>query len=165
MPKRLILFRHGKSDWQAEFSNDHQRPLAKRGIKAAKVMGKHLAAAAQLPDSVLTSSALRARTTVELAAQAGNWSCPIRVTDALYEATPNQVLATIHQEPEQMQTLLLAGHEPTWSMLTSLLMGGGHLRFPTAAMARLDFEIDTWEQVTYGQGTLVWLLQPKFFSG
>ena len=163
MAKQLILFRHGKSDWKADFEHDHQRPLAQRGIKAAKIMGQLLAAAGQEPDAVLTSSALRAQSTVELAAQAGGWLCPIRVTDNLYETTPAQVLHDINQESQTTQTLLLAGHEPTWSTLMTLLIGGGQLRFPTAAMARIDFEVKAWQQVTYGQGRLIWLLQPKLF--
>jgi phosphohistidine phosphatase len=163
MARQLILFRHGKSDWEAGCELDHQRPLAKRGIKAAKVMGKLLSAAGQVPDAVLTSSALRARSTVDLAAQAGSWTCPIRITDSLYAAEPKQVLCEIQQEPDTTQTLLLAGHEPTWSMLTALLIGGGQMRFPTAALARIDFEVNAWQQVAFGQGYLIWLLQPKLF--
>lgn len=163
MARQLILFRHGKSDWGAGCDLDHQRPLAKRGIKAAKVMGKLLAAIGQVPDAVLTSSALRARSTVELAAQAGRWTCPIRITDSLYDAEPKQVLSEIQLEPDETQTLLLTGHEPTWSILTTLLIGGGQICFPTAALARIDFEVNAWQQVAYGQGYLIWLLQPKLF--
>ncbi len=67
--KTLIFFRHGKSDWDAEYHGDHNRPVAKRGRKAAKLMGRFLASTGQVPDSVVTSSALRARSTFELAAQ------------------------------------------------------------------------------------------------
>lgn len=164
MEKRLILFRHGKSDWETNAATDHARPLAKRGIKAARTMGTVLATAGQLPQQVVTSSAVRARTTVELAAIAGQWQCPVRVTDDLYEASCEQVLDVIHQIPEAIGTLLLAGHEPTWSQLTARLVGGGLVRVPTAAMVRIDFEAGGWSQVTWGSGQLIWLLQPKFFT-
>ena len=143
---------------------NHQRPLAKRGIKAATVMGRLLAAAEQNPDRVISSSAVRAHETVKLAAKEGNWDCPIEIANALYEATPAQVLATIHHVPNETETLLLAGHEPTWSTLTSLLIGGGQIRFPTAAMARIDFDLASWKQLEYGKGRLIWLLQPRFFT-
>ena len=164
MGKRLILLRHGKSDWKADFQNDHARPLAKRGIKAAKTMGKLLATAEQVPDTVITSSAVRAHSTVKLAVQSGKWGCPIQVTDALYGADAATVLAVIQQVPDSIQTLLLAGHEPTWSHLTLRLMGGGQIHFPTATMVRLDFDVDSWTQVAYGQGTLIWLLPPRLFT-
>lgn len=164
MEKHLILFRHGKSDWATAFQSDHERPVAKRGIKAAKTMGKLLATAGQVPDAVVTSSAVRAKTTAALAAEAGGWNCPLRVTDQLYEATSEQVLDVIQQEPDTTTTLMLVGHEPTWSMLTSALIGGGQVIFPTAAMVRIDFELERWEQVGFGRGQLAWLLIPKFFT-
>lgn len=162
--KTLILFRHAKSDWDADTGRDRDRPLSSRGMRAARVMGRFLSLAAQLPDSVVTSSALRARTTVELAAEAGAWKCPIRVNDALYEATPFKILEEIRREPEPSATLLLGGHEPTWSELGSLLVGGGTLMIPTATMVRIDFGLDTWASIAYGEGALVWLVPPRLFT-
>ena len=40
--KSILLFRHGKSDWNANYEKDHDRPLSKRGIIAAKTMGIYL---------------------------------------------------------------------------------------------------------------------------
>jgi phosphohistidine phosphatase len=164
MAKQLILFRHGKSDWDASFSRDHERPVAERGIKAAKAMGKFLAAAGAVPDSVVTSSAVRARTTVELAIEAGQWVCPVRVTDTLYEADVQQVLTVIHQEPNDRDSLMLVGHQPTWSDTVSYLVGGGSVQVPTAAMVCLEFEVASWNQVDYGRGVLQWLLPPKLLT-
>ena len=164
MTKRLILFRHGKSDWDTPFGTDHERPVAKRGVKAAKAMGQFLAKAGQLPDAIVTSSAVRAQTTVEIAMEAGRWRCPCQVTDDLYEATSQQVLGVIQQQADTAQTLLLAGHEPTWSTLTAHLMGGGQVNVPTAAMVCLEFEVDRWEQVEFGLGYLAWLVPPKLFT-
>ena len=164
MEKSLILFRHGKSDWAAAFQSDHERPVAKRGIKAAKTMGKLLAAAGQVPAAIVTSSALRARTTAELAAEAGSWNCPMRITDELYESTPERVLEVIRQEPDTTNTLMLVGHEPTWSGLTGRLTGGSQVVFPTAAMVRIDFDLSGWDQIAFGRGQLVWLLPPKLFT-
>lgn len=164
MEKRLILFRHGKSDWAAPFERDHDRPVAPRGIKAAQQMGRLLAAAGQVPDRVVTSSALRAKTTASLAAAAGGWGCPIDVTDALYEATPAVVMQLIQQQSDSVASLMLVGHEPTWSQLTGLL-AGGPVVFPTAAMVRIDFELASWADLSAGQGQLIWLLPPKLLTG
>ena len=38
--KTLLFFRHGKSNWDADYDVDHNRPLAKRGRKAARAMGR-----------------------------------------------------------------------------------------------------------------------------
>lgn len=165
MEKRLILFRHGKSDWAAPFERDHDRPVAPRGIKAAQQMGRLLAAAGQVPDRVITSSALRAKTTASLAAAAGGWGCPIAITDALYEATPAAVIQLLQQQPEDIASLMLVGHEPTWSQLTGVLTGGCQVVFPTAAMVRIDFELASWRDLPVAQGQLIWLLPPKLLTG
>jgi phosphohistidine phosphatase len=162
--KTLILFRHAKAGWDLESGDDHERPVADRGQKAARTMGRFLSQAQQVPDAVITSSAVRARTTVELAAAAGDWKCPVRVTRALYEATPFAVLEEVRAEPPERTSLLLAGHEPTWSELVSLLIGGGTLGMPTACMARIDFGVECWKAIDYGIGNLAWLLPAKVFT-
>ena len=162
--KTLILFRHGKSDWDPETRGDHERPLAKRGVAAARAMGRLLSLAGEAPDSIVTSSATRARTSVELAREAGQWEAPVRVTRSLYEATPHLVMEELKAEPDSTSALLMAGHQPTWSELTSLLISGGVVPFPTAGMARIDLHIGSWKDDARGAGELVWFMRPKFFT-
>jgi phosphohistidine phosphatase len=59
---------------------------------------------------------------------------------------------------------MLVGHEPTWSELTTFLIGGGHLRVPTAALVCIEFDVASWQQVTAGGGMLLWLLPPKLMK-
>ncbi|QQE67279.1 histidine phosphatase family protein [Leptolyngbya sp. BL0902] len=164
MTKHLILFRHGKSDWEASFNRDHDRPVAERGQRAANAMGRWLAAVNRVPDLAITSSAVRAKTTLELAMAAGQWACPAQITNDLYEATVPTVIGVIQQQPDTYHSLMLVGHEPTWSDTLTYLMGGGAVRVPTAAMACLEFEVDHWAQVAQGRGTLLWLMLPKLLN-
>lgn len=162
--KTLLLFRHAKSDWEAGFELDHDRPLNKRGKRDAKRMGQYLAAVGSLPGRVVSSSAVRATKTVELAAAAGDWSCHIAIEDGLYEADPRRILAVIQEQPDASDTLLLAGHEPAFSETASLLIGGGSLRLPTAAIACIEFEVERWADVRAAGGTLAWLITPKMLG-
>ncbi len=162
--KTVILFRHAKSDWGAEFDADHERPLNERGERAARLMGRFLADSGAVPDRVISSSAIRARTTVELATAAGGWGCPVEVTHDLYETSPDQVLARLRAEDDAAENLLLAGHEPAWSTLAGQLIGRAHIRMPTAAMACVDFERSRWARIDYGAGTLRWLVTPKLLK-
>ena len=163
--KTILLFRHGKSDWDADYGADHNRPLAKRGEKSASLMGRYLASLDQLPDRVICSSALRAKETVRLAAKAGKWSCPITFAEELYEASPEQVLDLIRESQDSLNSILLAGHEPTWSLLAGGLIGNAKVKFPTAAMARIDLTIASWKETALGKGILVWLVFPKLLAG
>lgn len=161
----LILFRHGKSDWDAgDAADDHTRPLARRGQKAARRMGKFLARAGQVPDAAITSPAVRAADTLRLAMAGGGWSCPVRTADALYRGGVAGLLAEVQQEPAATGVLLAVGHEPTWSTALTALVGGGEVRFPTAALARVDFDADGWDAVAPGTGVLAWLVVPRLLA-
>ncbi|MGR9072898.1 MAG: SixA phosphatase family protein [Gammaproteobacteria bacterium] len=161
MGKRIILFRHGKSDWESGADSDHERPLARRGEKDSKKMGKFLASAGQVPDYAISSSAARAKSTLEIASSAGGWDLSFSISHELYGAHHGAVLKIIQKLPEKYQSVMLVGHDPVWSDLTSHLIGGGSVPLKTAAMACVDFEIDGWEDVDYGQGVLAWFVQPK----
>ncbi|MFV2074362.1 MAG: histidine phosphatase family protein, partial [Thermoanaerobaculales bacterium] len=93
--KTLLVMRHAKSDWNAGFSDDHERPLAPRGVKAARRMGRFLTDVEVSPQLVITSTAVRARTTVELATKAGGWSCPIVANPDFYASDPARVLEVV----------------------------------------------------------------------
>ena len=157
----LLVLRHGKADGGASFGSDHERALIERGRRAASLVGEFLNAIGLTPDSVITSSAARARTTVEIAAEAGSWGCGIRTTDGFYGATPGQVMEKVKSETDSTKTLLIAGHEPTWSALITLLIGGGTLRFPSAALACVEFPVEHWRDVEPSRGQLAWLVTPQ----
>lgn len=157
----LILFRHGKSDWDASFDNDHERPLADRGRDAARTMGRLLTRTHQVPELAVSSSALRARDTLHLAARAGHWKSAMRIDSALYETSPGEVLHWIRGLQDNPACLLLTGHEPTWSLLAGRLIGKARLKIPTATMLRMDFAAEDWSQIDYDAGELRWLITPK----
>src|SRR5919106_1216821 len=75
--KTLLVMRHAKSDWNADYGRDHERPLNERGIGSARLMGKVLSDKGQAPDLVITSTALRAQKTAALAKEAGKWAADI----------------------------------------------------------------------------------------
>ena len=159
--KSVILFRHGKSDWDAVYNTDHNRPLAKRGIKAAKRMGKYLADLDQMPDLVISSPAVRAKTTVQLAMETGEWSSEFKLDRSIYGGSSGTLLDLLYNINDSMGVACLVGHEPTFSSFISNCTNSGWIRFPTASMARLDFEVSAWKEIRFGQGTLAWLTRPK----
>lgn len=163
--RSLILFRHAKSDWDANYANDRGRPLSERGIKAARRMGKLLQAMEQVPELVICSTARRALETLDIASRQGQWECDARESDALYETSPDNVLILLRRLDVDPESLMLVGHEPTWSMLASRLIGRDcALRVPTACMLRIDLEIDAWQNVGFQTGRLRWMLAPKLLG-
>jgi len=162
MPK-LILFRHGKSDWTGD-ENDALRPLAPRGVRAAQQMGEFLTRTEQVPDAIITSPAERAFQTVRLAMDSGKWSCSVREADALYGGSASDLIAELRREGPSVRLLLAVGHEPTWSESVAELIGGGGVSMPTAAMACIDLGDIGWHEVAPARGTLLWLLPPRLVA-
>ena len=117
--RTLVLMRHAKSDYP-EGVDDHERPLAGRGIREAALAGDWLRANAPQIDAVLCSSAVRTRQTLERTAIAA----PASYLDRLYGASPRRDRRD-HKIGDDVTTLLVVGHEPTTSHLALGLAGPG----------------------------------------
>ncbi|RMG33535.1 MAG: histidine phosphatase family protein [Gammaproteobacteria bacterium] len=161
---RLILFRHGKSDRSDPLLPDRERPLTRRGIRAARAMGRFLASAGQVPELALSSPARRAADTLALAMEAGDWSCPSRIEPALYTFEAAELMGYLPTAQALPSILLITGHQPALGELAGRLIGAARLRFPTAAMARIDLPVARWGTVAEGSGELRWLVPPKLLS-
>jgi phosphohistidine phosphatase len=159
-----MLLRHGKSDWNSSCA-DHDRPLAPRGEDAADRIGRFLAELGQVPERVVSSTATRARDTAERATLAGKWAPEIEFKNEFYGSAPDQLLKWVQRVDDATTSLLLVGHQPTWSMFAEGLIGGGNIRFPTAALARIDLHVGRWSDVEFGCGELVWFQIPRVLQG
>jgi len=164
MLRHLLLLRHGKSDWAAGYRSDRERPLAPRGVKAAQRMGRFLASVELVPDVVVSSPAVRAQTTAEIASEAGDWGCGIEIHPALYGGGEAAVLDVVRSLGIRGEIVLIAGHEPVWSGLVGRLSGGSRVRFPTAALACLTLQAPSWADLDWGRAMLQWLVTPKLLK-
>ena len=165
--RRLILLRHAKSDRPAGV-RDLERPLNKRGRRAAPAVGQRLAEEGLRPDLALVSPATRTRETWAALRDALG-APPDETVPEIYEAAAEDILAAIRGAPEEAATLLVVGHNPGLGDLATLLTGSGPrgLRallaseFPTAAFAVIDFEADSWSAIARGQGRLEHFVRPR----
>jgi phosphohistidine phosphatase len=158
--KTLYLLRHGKSDWNTSCA-DHERPLAPRGVDAAHRIGRFLRDLDEVPDRIVASTAERARETARLAKEAGDWSPEVELEAEFYGTDPEGLLDWLRRVDDGTQSILLAGHMPTWPLFAGGLIGGGQLRYPTAALAKIGLHVDRWRDVEFGCGELVWFQLPR----
>ena len=159
--KTLLLMRHAKSDWEAVYTRDHDRPLNDRGVRSARVMGEVLSQRRLDPDLVISSTAVRARTTAELAAEAGSWRGSITLEPVLYGASSRQVIEVASSAPD-VGRLMLVGHQPTWSSAVYDLTGE-HVDMKTGAVAVIETPIDDWAELFPATSTLLDVLNPRSF--
>jgi len=161
--KSLLMLRHGKSDWQADYGGeDRLRPLAPRGRRAAEAVGRFLTATGQVPDRAIASPAVRAQQTLDLAQVAGKWASPAETSEALYGG-PDDVLGAVERRGQDATLLLIVGHEPAWSAVASRLTNGARFGLPTASLLRVDFDTDEWTDLE-GHGRIGWLVTPRLLE-
>jgi phosphohistidine phosphatase len=156
--KTLFIMRHGKSDWAAGAETDRDRPLSRRGRKAASRMGGWFVGMDHPPELVLSSPARRAADTAQRFLDGAGWLLPLSYTESLYEADAERWLAVLQGLDDGLHRVMAVGHEPGCSEIAAALIGGGAIRFPTATIARIDLSVASWADVGAGDGTLVWLM-------
>jgi phosphohistidine phosphatase len=114
--KTIFLIRHAKSSWAAANMRDFDRPLELRGHNDAPRMAKHLKQLGFQPDLIVSSPAMRAKTTAAYFADA--FGIPLESIDYqqdIYEANEEDIENVIRELPEEAQTVLIFGHNPTFT--------------------------------------------------
>ena len=166
MTRELLVLRHGKSDWKTGV-RDFDRPLAPRGRKATKRIGRVLAGRDLLPDLVVSSPALRAcQTTERVCRSAGIESPRVQWEPAIYEAELDTLLEMLSLVPPHAMRVLIVGHNPGFDELVRYL-GAGTITpwddfnlMPTAALAYLAMP-DSWTDLRRGAGHCLDLVRPR----
>jgi phosphohistidine phosphatase len=158
--KRLLILRHAKSSWGDSSLDDWQRPLSPRGVRDAPGVGKLLRKHALVPDLIITSDAVRARTTAHAVAEAAGYDRELVVDPRLYHANPDDLLAVLQGLPDDSARAMIVGHNPGLEDLIERLAGEHHA-MATATLAHLALPIDRWSALDdQTGGTIVNIWRP-----
>ncbi|MEQ1645660.1 MAG: histidine phosphatase family protein [Pyrinomonadaceae bacterium] len=158
--KTLLILRHAKSSWDDASMSDFERPLNGRGLRAAPFIGELMRRRELVPETILSSPAMRARTTAELVQQAGAFDAEIAFVDDIYEASPGSLRQAVAEINDAFTTALLVGHNPGIEGFIRYLTGKLE-PMPTAALAVVELEVDRWSEVDEGSGELNAVIRPR----
>ena len=168
--KTVLLMRHAKSAWGDPALDDFDRPLAARGRGAGPAMAAHMGALGLSPDHVICSAAVRCVETWTLMAPLFEGDICVTVDEALFHASPGGLLAALRAAPGDAARLLLIAHSPGIETLAAALSGPQSDReayarltakFPTAALAVIDFDVDEWRGLGETGGRLSVFVTPR----
>ena len=160
--KRLYLLRHAKSSWDDDRLSDVERPLNKRGLRDAPMMGQRLHAGGFLPERIVSSGAVRAEATaLAVAREIGYQPAGIKREDALYLAGPATLLKIVRRSDDSLGSLMLVGHNPGMTDFANSLSDLRIDNLPTCGLFCVDFSVGYWRDVTPGTGALVCFDYPK----
>jgi len=174
--RRLMLFRHAKTEHDSPSGRDQDRRLDNRGRHDAAEIGGFIGRNPPFPNLVLVSHAMRALQTWEIAWEAMKELVPapeVELIPELYGADVPQLLETIRNASvTDPKRLMLVGHNPGMHELAIALAGSGDAaardaladNLPTAGLAVLDFDIDDWTDVRIRSGRLELFISPKLLK-
>ncbi len=145
--KTLILARHAKSSWKEPDLPDRERPLNKRGQKEAPQLGKNLREQGYIPHRIYSSTALRCAHTAEIVADKLNYQKEILYLDSLYLAEPHTYLELLRSLPDEVESVLVIGHNPGLEGLLQILSQRVE-SLPTSAVAVLSIPVRSWASLS-----------------
>jgi len=145
MKRRLIAMRHAKSSWTSDAEVDHQRPLKKRGRRYTPRVARRLAELGWVPEFVLSSDSKRTHETAELLA--GEWPEEPRCefSKVLYRAGIEELIDEAYAVPDDVECLLVLGHNPGWEEVLAWLTGED-TQLTTANAALLEGTGRSWPE-------------------
>ncbi len=168
--KILGLLRHAKSDWDDTAQRDFDRGLTERGRKGARLIGRHIREHGPQWDLVLASPAVRVTATLDGAALPQ----PPIYDQRLYLASYDTIIETIEAHAgtgdDEAQSVLIVGHNPgLQDVLLELvapakenpLFREAVVKFPTAAYAVVECEIDHWSQLKKYCAAVTHFMRPR----
>ena len=165
--RRLFLVRHAKAE-PAVGRDDYERKLTDRGREDARRMAAALKARNMAPEVLIHSGAARAMETAEIFAAMWENKIPLEKDLRIYDASPSTLFAIVRGLPDSRKRAALVGHNPGLAEFALSLVGSGAqeeirrmaLKFPTCAVAALDFRVQAWDDAERGSALLSLFLTP-----
>ena len=163
--KYLFLTRHAKSSWSNSGLTDIERPLNKRGKRVAPFMGRLIVDKGEKPELLISSPANRALSTAKIFGEAmGLVENDIIIDRTIYGADAKQLLELVQDQVDLYKSIMLFGHNPTFTLFVNLLTGSNIINVVTCGVVRIDFEFSSWTDIDFGSGWLAYYEYPKKYD-
>ncbi len=156
--KKLLLIRHAKAEKDTA-GKDIDRPLKYTGMQDAAFMADRIRDNGIIPQVIITSPALRTKTTAEIFAD--HLSLPdAAINKSIYEASQQTWLKAINKLSDDYDFIAIVGHNPGVAQILYYLTGETR-EVHTSTVAVIDFETDDWASISGDTGKLVYYSSPK----
>lgn len=161
--KTLTLVRHAKSSWQNKDWADIERPLNEKGLMDAPIIADVIATKLDpKPDLILSSNALRAFSTANIFSQAlGYNEDSVVIENGIYDRGTKYIIQLLKTQPEEIDSILLFGHNPDVTSMATYFLGDYIQSLPTCAVISIEFDIEQWSEIEDINGVMKFYEYPK----
>lgn len=147
--KSLVILRHAKSSWEEDDKSDFDRTLKPRGINDIVKIASEVKSQLSEFNAIFSSSANRAvHTAILFAKTVGIPTEKIRIIDSLYETHVVNVLNFVNALPNELQKVVIVGHNPTSTDFINLFVDEQIDNLPTSGLVKIDFNAESWESIS-----------------
>jgi phosphohistidine phosphatase len=146
--KTLYLVRHAKSSWDFPELPDVERPIIEKGINNTKKIVNELVEKKIKVDLLVCSHAKRAYDTAKIIAAGINYPIEkIEVSNHVYEVDRDEIFNIIFSQNDELNSLMIVGHNPTLTQFANLFLDEKIDLLPTSGVISINFETDKWIEV------------------
>ncbi len=163
--KTLYLVRHAKASWEEPGVSDADRPLIPKGVKRTKLVVDFLLKRGTSIDLIVSSPAVRALETAKIVAAGLNYPLnKIKTDRKIYDGYYDRILDIIYGTPNDLDSLMIFGHNPTITNLANLFLHPGIEAMPTSCIVCLSFNADKWEEIPSNEAIQEFVIFPKILK-
>ena len=167
--KTIFLLRHAKSKWGDPNISDFDRPLADRGIKSAKKIGKYLKKKNYTPNVVYCSSALRAKQTCECINRIIKKKKNIIYKKDLYMSDSGTFIKFLKNTKDKYNSAMIISHNPGIENFAIEMIQNKdneiydniNAKYPTGGLVIIKLKNSNWSKLKFESGEVCEFIKPR----
>lgn len=159
--KRIYLMRHGKAEDGFDKS-DFERDLQVKGRKKTTKIAKFLQSKRVNPRQILVSMANRTKETAAVVMDVLGLNQHVFTEEkSLYLASSNSMLDVLYAVDDNINELMLIGHNPGISSLATYLCNKDIDWMPTSSVVAVELNINKWNELADAKRKLLFYVKPS----
>jgi len=156
--KELYIIRHTQKDSIENFNDDYDVTLTQKGKEDAKKLGIKLKEKNIIPDLIVSSPAIRARTTADIIAKQINYKKSIMFNEVIYQAFLNELIESITYTFDTVNSLMIIGHNPALTAL-AMTFGGFNEELKMGNAIKIEFNCNSWTDIDKTNAKFIELIE------
>lgn len=159
--KKIYFMRHGKAE-DGYGKSDFERELVDKGRKKTAKVAQFLKYKSVKPERILVSMSQRTvETSAIISKHLGVDRSLVAEENNLYLASTNSILDVIYCVNDNVDEIMILGHNPGLSSIATYLCQEEIDWMPTSAVVGIEFKIDRWNEINAKPGRLLFYTKPS----